>query len=201
RRRRCRMIEAGRRLFVEQAWLRHVLFALTLLAAWEVYANVLDEPVLLPGPSAVLTALASIIFDGSLIPALWSSLQLLAIGFTTAVVLGVFFGIVVGRYRLMDRTFSPYFNGMYALPVVALVPLVLIWFGFGLLGRVIVVFLSAFFPILINTYTGVRDAPGDLIEVATAFGVSSEFGLLTRVVVPAATPFILAGIRLGIGRG
>lgn len=195
------MIETGRRVLIEQFWLRHLLFALVLFSAWQVYANILDEPVLLPGPTAVVTALVSIIVDGSLLPALLESLQLLAIGFTTAVALGVFFGIVVGRYQLMDRTFSPYFNGLYALPVVALVPLVLIWFGFGLLGRVVVVFLAAFFPILINTYTGVRDAPSDLIEVATAFGVSNEFGMLRRVVVPAATPFILAGIRLGIGRG
>jgi ABC-type nitrate/sulfonate/bicarbonate transport system permease component len=195
------MIDTGRRVFMEQAWLRHLLFALALFTVWEAYANVLDQPVLLPGPTAVLTALGSILLDGSLIPALLESMQLLAIGFATAVGLGVFFGIVVGRYELMDRTFSPYFNGLYALPVVALVPLVLIWFGFGLLGRVIVVFLSAFFPILINTYTGVRDAPTDLIEVATAFGVSNEFGMLRRVVVPAAIPFILAGVRLGIGRG
>lgn len=195
------MIEAGWHSLTERIWLRHLFFALVLFAAWQIYANVLDEPVLLPGPTAVFGALVSIIVDGSLIPALLESLQLLAIGFTTAVALGVFFGIVVGRYRLMDRTFSPYFNGLYALPVVALVPLVLIWFGFGLLGRVIVVFLSSFFPILINTYTGVRDAPPDLTEVATAFGVSSEFGMLRRVVVPAAIPFILAGIRLGIGRG
>lgn len=195
------MIDTGRRVLLEQAWLRHLLFALVLFLAWEGYARILDEPVLLPGPTAVLTALGSIVIDGSLFPALLESLRLLAIGFATAVALGVLIGIVVGRYRVMDRTFSPYFNGLYALPVVALVPLVLIWFGFGLLGRVIVVFLSAFFPILINTYTGVRDAPSDLIEVARAFGVSSEFGLLSRVVVPAAIPFILAGVRLGIGRG
>lgn len=195
------MIEAGRRVLTERFWLRHLIVALALLTAWEVYANFLDEPVLLPGPTAVITAFTSIVVDGSLVPALLESLQLLAIGFVSAVGLGVFFGIVVGRYRLMDRTFSPYFNGLYALPVVALVPLVLIWFGFGLLGRVIVVFLAAFFPILINTYTGVRDAPSDLIEVATAFGVSNEFGMLRRVVVPAAIPFILAGVRLGIGRG
>lgn len=195
------MIEMGRRVATSQFWLRHLLFALALFSAWQLYASVLDEPVLLPGPTAVLTALVSITVDGSLIPALLESVRLLAIGFTTAVALAVFFGIVVGRYKVLDRTFSPYFNGLYALPIVALVPLVLIWFGFGLMGRVIVVFLSAFFPILINTYTGVRDAPSDLIEVATAFGVSNELGMLRRVVVPAATPFILAGIRLGIGRG
>ncbi|MGD2101128.1 MAG: ABC transporter permease subunit [Acidimicrobiia bacterium] len=195
------MPDPVRRFIADQFWLRHLLFAAALFAVWEVYARIVDEPVLLPGPTAVVAALVSIIVDGSLLPALLESLQLLAIGFTSAVALGVFFGIVIGRYELMDRTFSPYFNGLYALPVVALVPLVLVWFGFGLLGRVIVVFLAAFFPILINTYTGVRDAPTDLIEVATAFGVSTEIGMLRRVVVPAAVPFIMAGIRLGIGRG
>lgn len=194
-------MDRGWAFVVDQFWMRHVLFALLLFSAWETYARILDEPVLLPGPTAVGAALVSIVVDGSLLPALLESLQLLAVGFTSAVVLGVFFGITVGRYKFMDRTFSPYFNGLYALPVVALVPLVLVWFGFGMLGRVIVVFLAAFFPILINTYTGVRDAPGDLIEVATAFGVSGEFGMLRRVVVPAAVPFIMAGIRLGIGRG
>lgn len=195
------MIDLARRSLVEQFWLRHLLFALLLFSAWETYARILDEPVLLPGPTAVAAALVSITVEGRLLPALVESLRLLGIGFTTAVAFGVLFGIVVGRYKFMDRTFSPYFNGLYALPVVALVPLVLVWFGFGLMGRVIVVFLAAFFPVLINTYTGVRDAPGDLIEVATAFGVSSEIGMLRRVVVPAAVPFIMAGIRLGIGRG
>ena len=185
----------------DHSWVGHVAFAVAFLTSWEVYARVLDEPVLLPGPLAVGSALLTIIFDGSLLPALLESLRLLVLGFTAAVVLGVGIGVTVGRYPLMDRTFSPYFNALYALPVVALVPLVLVWFGFGLTGRVIIVFLSAFFPILINTYSGVRDAPQDLIEVATAFGVSTEFGLLRRVVVPAAIPFIMAGVRLGIGRG
>ena len=188
-------------MVADQFWLRHLGFALLLFGAWEVYARALDQPVLLPGPTAVLSALVAITVDGRLVPALLESLRLLAIGFITASLVGIFFGVLVGRYRFMDRTFSPYFNGLYALPIVALVPLVLVWFGFGLIGRVIVVFLSAFFPVLINTYTGVREAPGDLIEVATAFGVRRELDMLRRVVVPAATPFIMAGIRLGIGRG
>lgn len=191
----------ARRLVVSQFWWRHLAFALLLFGAWEIYASILDESVLLPGPTAVLAALVNLVVDGRLFPALLESLRLLAIGFLTAALFGIVFGVVVGRYKLMDRIFSPYFNGLYALPIVALVPLVLVWFGFGLIGRVIVVFLSAFFPVLINSYTGVRQAPGDLIEVATAFGVKREFDMLRRVVVPAAIPFIMAGIRLGIGRG
>jgi ABC-type nitrate/sulfonate/bicarbonate transport system permease component len=181
-------------------WARHVLFALAFLGIWELYAQYLDEPVLLPGPIAVLVALVDITVSGQLLPALFESLRLLVIGFAAAMVLGFTVGVVVGRYRVADRTFSPYFYALYALPVVALVPLVLVWFGFGLVGRVIVVFLAAFFPILINTYTGVRDTPSDLIEVARSFGVDREPVMLRRVVVPSAMPFIMAGIRLGIGR-
>lgn len=184
----------------QPSWVRHVVFALCFFGAWEVYARYLDEPVLLPGPTAVLVALVDITLGGQLLPALFESLRLLAIGFASATALGFVLGVVVGRYRVADRTIGPYFYGLYALPVVALVPLVLVWFGFGLMGRVIVVFLAAFFPILINTYTGVRDAPSDLIEVARSFGVDRELVLLRRVVVPSAVPFIMAGVRLGIGR-
>lgn len=178
---------------------KHLLFGLLFFGSWEL-AGQLGNGVILPPFSAVAAAFWDILF-GPLPAALLESLQLLAIGFSTALVLGFLLGILVGRYRLMDRTLSPYFSALYALPTVALVPLILIWFGFGLTGRVVVVFLAAFFPILINIYQGVRDAPDDLLEVARSFGVRSELGLLRQVVIPAAVPFILAGVRLGIGRG
>lgn len=181
-------------------WVRHLLFAVVLFGTWEIYARRLGQPVLLPTPSAVAVAFGDITVTGKLLPALLESMRLLVLGFLAALVLGIVLGLLVGRYTIADRTLSPYFNGLYALPVVALVPLVLVWFGFGLTGRVIVVFLAAFFPILINTYTGVRETPSDLLEVARAFGVDNELGLLRRVVVPATVPFMMAGVRLGIGR-
>lgn len=180
---------------------RHLAFAVLVFGLWELGAAVIDDPVIFPGAWAVVTALVQITFGGPLLPALFESLKLLVIGFATATVLGFVLGVGIGRYKAVDRTFSPYFSALYALPTVALVPLVLVWFGFGLIGRVIVVFLAAFFPILINVYTGVRDAPGDLIEVARSFGVRGELAMLRRVVIPSAVPFIMAGIRLGIGRG
>lgn len=180
---------------------RHLGFAALVFGSWEIYARILDNEVLFPPVTAVLTALADLIVSGELLPALLDSLQLLAVGFVTAFVFGFVFGVLVGRYKVVDRTLSPYLNGFYALPTVALVPIVLVWFGFGAAGRIVVVVLSSFFPILINTYAGVRDAPGELIEVAKAFGVKREFEMLRRVVVPSAVPFIMAGVRLGIGRG
>lgn len=180
-------------------YLKHLVFAAVFFGVWEL-AGRLGNPNLLPPVSDVLRALVDIIF-GPLPAALFESLQLLFLGLMLALVLGFVLGLLVGRYRLIDRTASPYFAALYALPTVALVPLVLIWFGFGLSGRVVVVFLASFFPILINVYQGARDAPHDLLEVASSFGVKSELGLLRRVVIPSAVPFILAGVRLGIGRG
>ena len=180
-------------------FLKHLLFGALVFGTWEV-AGQLGNPNLLPPASSVAIAFVDILF-GPLPPALLESLQLLFIGFSTALVLGFVLGIIVGRYRVMDRTLSPYFSALYALPTVALVPLVLVWFGFDLSGRVVVVFLASFFPVLINVYQGAKDAPHDLLEVARSFGVRSELGLLRRVVIPAAVPFILAGVRLGIGRG
>ena len=180
---------------------QHLAFAALIFGTWELYARfVLDNPVLLPAPSNVLVALITMIVDGDLLPALADSLWLLFVGFTVAFVFAFVFGVIVGRYRVMDLTMSPYFNALYALPTVALTPLVLVWFGFGFGGRLFVVLLAAFFPILINVYTGVKSPPEDLLEVAKSFGVEGEPAILRQVVLPAAVPFIAAGVRLGIGR-
>lgn len=179
---------------------KRLIVLLVVLAVWQIY-GLLGNPIVFPPVSAVLTALVSLALHGGLFPALASSLELLFIGFATALVVGTLLGILLGRYRLLDLTFGPYVNALYATPEIALVPLILVWFGFGLGGRVVVVFLASFFPILINAYAGVRDAPTQLIEVARSFGVTGELELLRRVIVPAAFPFVMAGIRLGIGRG
>ncbi|HET7388626.1 MAG TPA: ABC transporter permease [Nocardioidaceae bacterium] len=179
---------------------KQLVTAVCVIGAWQIYGMILNS-IVLPPPSKIAVAFWNLLVGGDLLPALGSSLRLLVIGFATAFVLGTLLGIVLGRYRVLDYTLGPYVSALYSTPEIALIPLILVWFGFGLGGRVVVVFLASFFPILINTYAGVRDAPSHLIEVARSFGVSSEVGLLRRVIVPAATPFIMAGIRLAIGRG
>lgn len=180
--------------------LRHVAFAALIFGSWEIYGQILDNPVLLPPVSSVAVAFVDITFGGPLLPALFESMRLLFVGFLAAFVFAFVFGLIIGRYKVMDRMLSPYFNALYALPTVALTPLILVWLGFGFTGRVVVVFLAAFFPILINVYTGARDTPDDLLEVARLFGLHKELDVMRRVVVPSAVPFILAGVRLGIGR-
>lgn len=177
----------------------HVLTAVLVFGGWELYGRLGNE-LILPPFSAVMVGLWGLIVSGALPAALWSSLQLLVIGFGLSLVSGFVLGVSIGRYRTADRTLSPFIDALYATPMIALVPVILVWFGFGLSGRVAVVFLASFFPVLINVYAGVRDAPKGLIDVARSYGVTSEIGLLRRVIVPAAVPFIMAGIRLGIGR-
>lgn len=177
----------------------HLLAAVIVFGSWELYGR-LGDPLLMPPVSAVLAALVEITFGGPLPAALFTSLQLLFVGFGTALLLGTLLGILIGRYKLANRVFGPGLNALYATPDIALLPLVLLWFGFGMTGRVVVVFLAAFFPIMINTYAGVRDAPADLLEVASSFGVDNELGRLKMVILPAALPLIMAGYRLGIGR-
>lgn len=180
--------------------LLHVAFAVLVLGSWELYGQTGND-LLLPPLSRVLAGVVELTRSGELPRALAESLQLLFLGFGVALAIGFVVGVTAGRYRVVDRTVGPFMNALYATPVIALAPVILVWFGFGLTGRVIVVFLASFFPILINVYAGVRDAPVALIDVARSFGVTTEPELLRKVIIPAATPFIMAGVRLGIGRG
>lgn len=174
----------------------HAIFGLIFFSAWEFYGRSSD---LMPPISAVVVAFVDITLSGVLPTALLESIQLLLGGFALAAVLGFSTGVVMGRYQLVDRTFMPFVNALYATPTVALVPLVLIWFGFGMTGRLLVVFLASFFPILINVYAGVKESPKDLIEVARSFLVVRERDLLKQVIIPAAAPYIFSGMRLGLG--
>lgn len=178
---------------------KHLALALAVIAIWELSSFFVD-PALWPPLHAVILAFVSILLDGSLIIALGQSLVLLVLGLAAAFLTGLIVGTAVGRNRLLERMVVPFIGALYATPTVALIPLLLVWFGFGLAGRVIVVWLIAFFSMLVNVYAGVRDTPRDLIEVARSFDIGGELALLRRVVLPSALPMIMAGVRLSIGR-
>jgi NitT/TauT family transport system permease protein len=106
----------------------------------------------------------------------------------------------MARIRWLDWALDLPINALYATPLVAVVPLLVLWFGIYLKAKIIVVFLFAVFPILINTYQGVRECDKGMIEVAQSFR-SSEWGMWRDVLLPFAVPYIIAGLRLAIGRG
>ena len=170
------------------------------LALWEVSAQIYDNPLVLPPVSAILTAFWDLLISGALIKALGQSILLLIVGLVAASIIGFVFGTLIARSRTAYWMLNPYFSALFVTPTIALVPLVLVWFGFGFTGRVIVVVLAAVVPILFSVASGLRDTPDDLIDVARSFGVKGEIPLLFKVRLRAALPVLMAGLRLAAGR-
>ena len=169
------------------------------LAVWEFYGRRTD-PLLLTYPTAIVWAAVQLIRSGELIRQLLVSLASLAAGFGASLLLGVGLGLIMGRSRLGEAVLDPHINALYATPQVALTPLLMMWFGLGFEVKVIIVFLFAFFPILINTAIGVKNVSASMVEVGRAY-MASHRQILFKVVFPAALPFIMAGVRLAVGRG
>jgi ABC-type nitrate/sulfonate/bicarbonate transport system permease component len=133
------------------------------------------------------------------VTALAGSLGHLAVGFTLSLAIAVPLGIVIGRSTLLTQMFEPLINAIYAIPPVAFVPFLIIWFGLFLEARIALVFLMSFFDILVVVIAGARDVRPSLIEVGRSFGAS--YGQRFRLIVlPALMPFLFAALRVGSAR-
>ncbi len=168
------------------------------LAAWEVFGRDVN-PIFGSYPSAIAVAAWDMLRDGKLLAALSDSLRPFFLGYGIAIVIGVPLGLVIGRFRVMEAALGIYVTAGYAMPLVALVPLLILWLGLGFAVKVAIVFLMSVFPICINTWLGVAAVPKSLIEVGRSF-VASDVTILRRIVLPATLPYIMAGIRLAVGR-
>jgi len=142
---------------------------------------------------------ATLVSNGELITALSSSLRTLMVGFVTASIIGIVVGLLIGRYRAVDAATDWLVNALYATPLIAVIPLVILWFGLGDSAKLFIVTILAVFPVLINTASGVRNVPRSLIDVGAAFA-ANERQVFLKIIVPAVIPFIMTGLRLGIGR-
>jgi ABC-type nitrate/sulfonate/bicarbonate transport system permease component len=171
----------------------------TALSLWEWVGSNID-PVLFTTPSKVAVAAVDMIRSGELWTYLWPSLVVLGIGLSLAAIAGVAIGLLLARYWLLDVALTVYITFLYSIPSVALVPLIVLWAGFETTAKVIILFMFAFFPMVINTYQGVKSVDPKLIEVGRAFRCS-EWQLWGNIVLPAALPFIVTGLRLALGRG
>jgi len=175
-----------------------VVAVLAILGAWEVVGRLVN-PLLFAPPSAVARAAIDVIGSGELWRYLKVSLKVFAIGMTLGTVVGILVGIAMARLRVLDLSLEPFVIAVYSTPLVALIPLLVIWLGFGDGAKAAVIFLFALFPILLNTYQGVKSVEPKLLEVARSFR-SSESALWRDVIMPSSLPFIVAGIRLALGR-
>ena len=170
-----------------------------VLGGWEYFGRQ-TNPVLFTYPTAVANAAVKMIGSGELWKYLSQSLIVLFAGLGLAAVLGIALGLVMARFRVVDIALDTYITALYSIPSVALVPVLVLWFGFEATAKIAVVFLFTFFPMVINTYQGVKNVDDRLIEVGRAFRCR-ERDLWAHIVLPAAVPFIVAGLRLAIGRG
>ena len=169
-----------------------------VLLIWEGFGPYIN-PVFGSYPSAIAMAFWEISRTGKLWAALYESLQPFVVGYFLAIAIGVPLGLIVGRFRTLDAALGIYITAGYAMPLVALVPLLILWLGLGFKVKVAVIFLMSLFPICINTWVGVTAVPKSLIEVGKSF-VASNTVILLRIVLPATLPYIMAGIRLAVGR-
>lgn len=174
------------------------LSLLTLAGLWEI-AGRLGNARLLPPLSKVMIAWFQLIVSGEIFSALAVSLQALALGFLLSLVIGVPLGLIMGRYRRVDQFLDIYMTALLTVPMISFIPFLVIAFGLGLHSRVWIVFLFAFVIIAINTAAGVRNVDPALTEMAKSFG-AREHELFAKIILPAALPMIMAGIRLGMGR-
>jgi NitT/TauT family transport system permease protein len=122
------------------------------------------------------------------------------IGYFLALALGAPIGLALAVSPRVRAVLSPWVDGLYATPVIAIAPLVILWFGVGIWSKVFVVVSVVIFPMIINTEAGIRATPVSLVETIRAFG-ANQFQVFSKVMIPSALPFIFAGMRLGIGRG
>lgn len=178
---------------------RDVLIAvLVAIGAWEIVGR-LGLTFMIPPFTEVLASMDSVLAQRDFRASVLTTLANLGIGAGLALVIGVPLGVLMGRYRSIEYTFDTYINLLMAAPMVALVPVLVMIFGMGSEGIVAIVFLFSVPVIVVNTYTGVRQAGADLELMARSFG-ASEWQLFWTVVLPAALPMMMAGIRIGAGR-
>jgi ABC-type nitrate/sulfonate/bicarbonate transport system permease component len=169
-----------------------------VILLWEFFGRDVN-PLFLSYPSAIARATVQLLAAGEFQRQALGSLQVYAVGLSAALALGIFLGLLMGRYRLAEYLLDPYVYALDATPRVALIPLLLLWFGLGASARIAVVFLSGIFPVLMNTFSGVRTVSADLVEVGRVYG-AREGKIFTKIIIPASLPFIMAGIRLAVGR-
>jgi sulfonate transport system permease protein len=183
---------------VVPSWLRGWLLPLALLALWDLLTRFkLVNGLLLARPAAVLSSFEEQLHDGNLLGQLGASLQRDLTGFTIGALAGLALGSVMGLSRLADRLVGPTFHAAKQVAIFAWIPLISVWFGIGEPAKVVFIALSAFYPVVVNTFEGIRSVGREQIEVARVFRFT-QLQVFRKVVLPGALPSIFAGLHLGL---
>ncbi|WP_428910821.1 ABC transporter permease [Niallia sp. Krafla_26] len=176
-----------------------VLGIVGVLLLWEIVCRLqIVPPLFLPAPTAILVAGWEMIVSGELHQNLLASLYRILGGYFIGAIVGIIIGLILGFSKWADAVLNPIVYSIYPIPKIALLPLIILWFGIGEMPKVAIIALGVFFPVVINTYAGVKNVDSILIKAAVTFG-SNHFNVIRKVILPGALPTIFAGLRLSAG--
>jgi NitT/TauT family transport system permease protein len=196
-----RQVIKNRVAFLEQKIPRYasVLGITGLLLLWELVCRLnIVPPLFLPAPTAIVTAAWEMMSSGELHKNLFASLYRIVGGYAVGATLGIVIGLILGFSKWADAIFTPVVYSIYPIPKIALLPLIILWFGIGEMPKVAIIALGVFFPVVINTFSGVKNVDPTLIKAAVTFG-SNHFNVIRKVILPGALPTIFAGLKLSAG--
>jgi NitT/TauT family transport system permease protein len=179
-------------------WLTTPLLLALLVLAWDVYVRVAEvSPLILPPPADVWRAVIDLVRDPRTIPHVTTTIHETLVGFAIAIVVGVGLGAVLGKTPWLERTLNPIIVGLQVMPKIALVPLFIIWFGFGPTSKIVMAAVLAFFPIMTNTLLGMKSVERGHRDVMTSLN-ATRWQTFRDMELPHALPFILTGMEVGI---
>lgn len=178
-------------------WLRRVVFYVSLIALWQLLVQAHIWPdYLFPGPRDVFDALVAGVRHGKFIQASLVSLQRIAIGYSISLIIGTVLGVLIGRFKVLDETLGSLVLGLQALPSVCWLPLAILWLGLSERAILFVVVMGALFSITLGVSAGVKNTPPIYLRAARTLGARG-IGVSTQVVLPAALPAIISGLKQG----
>jgi ABC-type nitrate/sulfonate/bicarbonate transport system permease component len=185
-----------------RAWLRRVdvvawRFAILVVAigGWWLLAPIAGKN-FVPTPPQTVLAFGALLADGTLVRATLATVSIFLAGYVLAALVAIPCGLLMGGIRMLGAAFEPFVDALSAMPRVSFIPLIIVFLGLGPQAKIVVVFIGAAMPILINTYAGVLNCDGELLEMARSAG-ATELQVFRKVMLPGSLPYITAGLRVG----
>jgi NitT/TauT family transport system permease protein len=176
--------------------LQSTLLAIALIGAWHGSCEYFDiTPLVLPPPGAIAVKLYTLVASGEIWPHLWATIVEILSGFVLGVLAGLAIGAMISLIPVVERLVYPYLVALQTLPKVAIAPLFIIWFGYGLTSKIVITALVCFFPILVSVVAGFHSTDRDQLDMMKAFGATTWQTLL-RLRIPSALVLIFAGLEI-----
>jgi NitT/TauT family transport system permease protein len=187
---------SGGRALLGSHRLQSYLLAFVVIAIWQGACKLFDiSPLVLPAPDAVAQKLYTLVMSGTIWPHLWATLVEIVAGFVFGVLAGLVVGATISLIPVVERLVYPYLVALQTLPKVAIAPLFIIWFGYGLTSKIVITALVCFFPVLVSVIAGFHATDRDQLDMMKAFG-ATEWQTLLRLRVPSALVLIFAGLEI-----